>query len=167
MEENKTKTKNLVSLIIPAYNEESSIGSVLDELKETVKDYLHEIIVVNDASTDETSSIVACHKDIMLINNPYKKGYGASLKTGIRSATGSHILTMDSDGQHNPADILRLIEHIDNYDMVVGARSGSDNQEWIRKPGKLILRIVSNYLVNMKIPDVNSGLRLLTVKVSS
>jgi len=164
MEQSNEKQTNLISLVIPVFNEENSIDSVINEIKTTAADYLHEIIIVNDASTDKTASVIEKHKDVVLINHPYNKGYGAALKTGIRQATGSHIITMDADGQHNPADIVRLIEHVDSYDMVVGARSGGENQEWIRKPGKLVLRLVSNYLVGMKIPDINSGLRLVKKK---
>ena len=78
------------------------------------------MIVVNDASSDDTAAIVSNHKYIKLINHPYNKGYGAALKTGVKAATGDYILTMDGDGQHRIRDISKLIEHINEYDMVVG-----------------------------------------------
>jgi glycosyltransferase involved in cell wall biosynthesis len=150
-----------ISLIIPAYNEAEVIGAVLTSLQPYVETYGFEVIVVNDASQDETARVVTDYPFVRLVNHPYNKGYGAALKTGVRAATHEYVLTMDSDGQHRPEDILRLLEHLDGFDMVVGARLDNPNQEWIRKPGKRILSWVANYLSNMKIPDINSGFRLI------
>jgi len=150
-----------ISLVIPAFNEAEVIGAVLASLKSYVETYGFEVIVVNDASQDDTAQVVRNYPYVRLINHPYNKGYGAALKTGVRAATHDYVLTMDSDGQHRPEDILKLLEHLDNFDMVVGARVGNPNQEWIRKPGKRVLSWVANYLSNMKIPDINSGFRLI------
>jgi glycosyltransferase involved in cell wall biosynthesis len=148
-----------ISIIIPAYNEEESISKVIEYLLSLNKNY--EVIVVNDGSTDKTRQEVSNFPCVKLINHPYNKGYGASLKTGVRRASNDYILTIDADGQHRPADILRLLEHIETFDMIVGSREGNTNQDWIRKPGKWVLSWVANYLSNMKIPDINSGLRLI------
>lgn len=114
-----------------------------------------EVIVIDDGSTDRTGELVLEHK-AKLISHPYNKGYGASLKSGIRNASGEVVVMMDSDGQHSGADIDALLEHIDRYDMVVGARKGD---VLVRAPGKKLLSIVANFLSGMKIPDLNSGFR--------
>jgi len=150
-----------VSIVIPAYNEEAAIGNILSSLTKFVEDFGWEVIVVNDASEDRTKEIVQQHKHIKLINNPYNKGYGASLKTGIRITKHAYIVTMDADGQHDPNDIFRLLEYIGEFDMVVGSRENQKTRDWLRIPGKLMLTWTANYLAGMKIPDINSGFRLI------
>jgi glycosyltransferase involved in cell wall biosynthesis len=150
-----------ISVIIPAYNEAENIGKVLKKLKPYVDAHGFEVIVVNDASTDNTAGVVADFSYVKLINQPYNKGYGTALKAGVRYATNDWVLTMDGDGQHRPEDILNLLKHMDMYDMVVGSREGNFNNSCFRKPGKWILSLVANYLSNMKIPDINSGYRLI------
>ena len=150
-----------ISIIIPAYSEAASIGGILERLRPYVDAHGLEIIVVNDGSTDNTAGVVADFSYVKLINQPYNKGYGAALKAGVRHATNDWVLTIDGDGQHRPEDIPGLLEHIENYDMIVGSREDNSKQDWLRKPGKWILGLVANYLSNMKIPDINSGFRLI------
>ena len=151
------------SIVIPTYNEEKAIENTLKELRTylSTKKYQAEIIIINDGSKDQTKKILKNVKGIKLINHPYNKGYGAALKSGLREAISEYIFTMDSDGQHRPADIPKLLEYVKTFDMVVGSRENNPNQGWLRKPGKWILSLVANYLSNMKIPDVNSGFRLI------
>lgn len=144
-----------VSIIIPAYNEEEGLGSTLMELMPLADERGWEVLVIDDGSTDRTGELVLEHK-AKLISHPYNKGYGASLKSGIRNASGEVVVMMDSDGQHSGADIDALLEHIDRYDMVVGARKGD---VLVRAPGKKLLSMVANFLSGMKIPDLNSGFR--------
>lgn len=150
-----------ISVVIPAHNEAEGIGAVLDGLRPYAEAFGFEVIVVDDASTDDTAQVVAGFPFARLIRHTYNKGYGAALKTGVRKATRDYIITIDGDGQHRPEDLPKLLDHIEDYDMVVGSRAGDPNHEWIRKPGKRILTWVANYLVNMKIPDINSGFRLI------
>jgi len=148
-----------LTIVIPAYNEADSIANVVEELKKRYKDY--EIIVVDDGSNDKTYE-VAKETAVKVIRHSHNKGYGASLKTGIRAATADLICTVDADGQHNPDDVRRLFCEIENsnYDMVVGDRTGKSHSLLIRRFGKSILFIVANYLAGRKIPDLNSGLRI-------
>ena len=154
-----------ISIIIPAYNEEEKIKDTLIELNKYLKEnnILTEIIVVNDGSTDQTNKILESIDNIKLINHPYNKGYGASLKTGVKNAQYDWILFYDSDGQHNPRYIKELINNSDGYDMIVGAREGYQGP-FIRQPGKKLLIWTANYLVQKKIPDLNSGFRLIRKK---
>jgi glycosyltransferase involved in cell wall biosynthesis len=144
-----------VTIIIPAYNEEQGLKGTLGKLIPISKNKGWEVIVIDDGSTDYTADVAVRH-GAKLISHPYNKGYGASLKTGIRNAEGGIIVIMDSDGQHDAADIEKLLEHLDQYDMVVGAR---DKNVAVRAPGKILLSMVANYLSGIKIPDLNSGFR--------
>jgi len=150
------------SIIIPIYNEKKSIRSVLKELKKYLKGkkYQTEIIVVNDGSTDQTNKILKNIKDIKLINHPYNKGYGSAIKTGVKNAQHDWVLLYDSDGQHRPEYIEKLIKYTPDYHMIIGARTGYQGP-FSRQPGKKLLRWTANYLAQQKIPDLNSGFRLI------
>lgn len=150
------------SIIIPAYNEEKSIAQVITGLKNFLskEEYDYEIIVVDDGSTDQTNKILKDIKDIKLISHPYNKGYGAAIKTGVKNAQYDWLLFYDSDGQHQPKYIEKLIKYTKRYDMIIGARVGYQGP-LNRQPGKKLLNWVANYLVQQKIPDLNSGFRLV------
>ncbi len=147
--------KRKISVIIPAYNEEDGLEPALSGLMPLAREKGWEVIVVNDGSTDNTGDI-ASKQGAKVISHPQNKGYGASLKTGIRNAEGEIVVIMDSDGQHKADDIERLLEHTDKYEMVVGSRS---KDVLVRAPGKKLLSIVANFLSGVKIPDLNSGFR--------
>ena len=151
--------KDKLSVVIPAYNEEQSIARVIAEIKQSIKDIDYEIIVINDASKDSTASILTKIKDIKVITNPTNKGYGASLKKGIKEANGNYILIIDADETY-PADAIQnLLKSMNKYDMVVGARN-KKYIPFIRKPAKWFLTTLASFLANKKIPDLNSGLRI-------
>ncbi len=150
------------SIIIPAYNEEKAIEHTLKKLKGYLgsKKYQTEIIIINDGSTDQTKRILERTKGIKLINHPYNKGYGASIKTGVSQARHNWILLYDGDGQHRPEYIEKLVKGRKIFDMIIGARTGYKGPI-LRQPGKKLLTWIANYLVQQKIPDLNSGLRLI------
>jgi len=151
-----------VSIIIPAYNEEQGLTVVLSKIKELSLGRNWEIIVVDDCSIDNTSSVTQKFA-VKAIRHPYHKGYGAALKTGIRAAQNEILVFLDGDDQHSPDDISLLLAEIGQYDMVVGRR-GAQAGEWIRKPGKWFLSRVANYLSGVKIPDINCGFRAVKKK---
>ena len=150
-----------LSIIIPAFNEEKAIEDTLKQLIPFAMKNKWNIVVVNDGSSDKTQEIVEKNEYATLINHPHNKGYGAALKTGIRYVQTDLVAFYDSDGQHNPEDLERLVDNFDNYDMLVGQRGKDSYQDWIRKPGKWVLSKVANYLAERKIPDLNSGLRVI------
>jgi len=150
--------KQSLSIIIPAYNEENGINATITKLKAMNKDY--EIIVVDDGSTDNTYKIAKANR-VKIIRHPYNKGYGAALKTGIREASANLVLFIDADNQHSPDDIPELVKYADTYDMVVGARTGSSDMSLFRRFGRKIFNALANYLAEMKIPDLNSGFRVV------
>ena len=157
-----------VSIIIPAFNEEKSIKEVIQKIQNTLSslNIEYEIIVIDDCSADNTLKRVEELKDIKVIRHSKNSGYGAALKTGIKNSKYETLIITDADGTYPDNIIPSLIEHSNNHDMVVGARTGEDvNIAFIRKPAKWFLNKLANYLVQEKIPDLNSGLRLLKKQI--
>lgn len=154
---NKIKT----SIIVPVFNEEEVIEEVIASLKKYLSEAC-EIIVVNDGSTDKTRELLEKIADIRIIHHLENRGYGAALKSGIKKSQGEYILIIDADGSYPPESISELINQKDYYDMVVGARTNYQRQiPTLRKPAKWILNQLANYLTKTKIPDLNSGLRII------
>lgn len=153
---------NSVSVIIPAYNEENGIVGVINDIELLMNENTiqHEIIIVDDGSTDNTAEKVNS-TNARLIKHQRNKGYGAALKTGIKASAHPLVAIIDADGTYPIKYLIRLVENIDNYDMIVGARTGNNvNIPLIRKPAKWALNKLANFLTNYQIPDLNSGLRL-------
>lgn len=147
-----------ISVIIPAYNEETGIQSTLESLVAGKYHEKYEIIVVDDGSDDRTKEICESFP-IRVVSHTVNKGYGAALKTGIRKATADKVVFMDSDGQHNPKYLDQLVEMLDDYEMVIGCRTEDSFQVSNRKAGKKLIRIIGEFLVEQKLPDYNSGFR--------
>jgi len=144
------------SVVIPAFNEAASIASVVGDLRRAGS--WNEILVVDDGSTDDTGA-QASAGGATVIRHPYNKGNGAAVKTGIRHATGACILIVDADGQHRPADAVRLVAQLDAYDLVVGARSTGSQATAARRIGNSFLNWMASYLTERPIPDLTSGFR--------
>lgn len=150
-----------ISIIIPAFNEEEVIGSVVKSIHSAFPD--SEIIVVNDGSTDNTAGKIA-ESRVIVFNHDYNLGYGAALKTGISKSHNECIVITDADCTYPNERIPELIKIFQegNYDMVVGARIGEKVKiPLIRKPAKWMINRLANYLSGTKIPDLNSGLRVM------
>jgi len=149
------------TIVIPAFNESACIAGVLRQLQSALREngVQSEIIVVDDGSTDGTSEQAEHISGVRVIRHPENKGYGAAIKTGFRAAHTEWCITYDADSQHTPDLLLSLLPHCTEPNhMVVGMRTGYKGP-WIRQPGKRLLQWVANYLVQRKIPDLNSGLR--------
>jgi glycosyltransferase involved in cell wall biosynthesis len=142
--------------VIPAFEEAAAIGAVVRALRAAAE--WREVLVVDDGSADETAR-VAADAGARVIRHPYNKGNGAAVKTGIRNAAGRYLLVMDADGQHSPDDALRLIRDLGEYDLVVGARTGSGQASTARQVGNNMLNWLASYLTGRPIPDLTSGLR--------
>jgi glycosyltransferase involved in cell wall biosynthesis len=145
-----------VSVVVPAFNESASIGPLVSGLQRAGG--WREIIVVDDGSSDDTGARAAA-AGARVIRHPYNKGNGASVKTGIRSAGGTFILILDADGQHRPGDAARLVAKLDEYDLVVGARSSATQAGSTRRAGNAVLNRLASYLTEQHIPDLTSGFR--------
>lgn len=149
-----------VSIVIPAKDEEQGLALTLPRLRDEYPDV--EVIVVNDGSTDRTEEVCREH-GVTVISHPYSKGNGAAIKTGARAASGKFIVFMDGDGQHDPADIQRLLYKIDEgYDMVVGARGGlGDQASLARWSANSLYNWLASWMVNRRIDDLTSGFRVV------
>ncbi len=147
-----------VSIVIPAFNEESAIRHGLDRIIEMKFHEIYEVIYIDDGSTDKTFDIISEYP-VKCYRHFVNKGYGAALKTGIRKAKGEKIVILDSDGQHDPKYIETLINMLESYDMVIGERTSDSFQVKRRQSGKQLIRLVGEHLVEQKLPDYNSGFR--------
>jgi len=155
--------KGKISIIIPAFNEEAAIAVVIKDIKDNMVSgkYGYEIIVVDDASEDQTPK-AASGENIKVITHEYNRGYGASIKSGIKNSSGEFIAIIDGDGSYTGKDLLSLTEHLEENDMVVGARTKRGAKElFLRKIAKFFLVRLASYIVERKIPDLNSGLRIM------
>jgi len=118
----------------------------------------YEVIVVDDGSTDSTASI-ALNYNVKVVKHGINKGYGASLKTGIRRSTCDKVMMLDSDGQHDPVYLDTISSMLDDVEMVIGERNSESFQVSNRKSGKWLIRKTGEFLVDQPLPDFNSGLR--------
>lgn len=147
-----------VSIILPAYNEGQVIGTIIDKIV-AVAGSDWEIIVVDDGSSDDTAARAA-RDGVRVVRHPYNKGNGAAVKTGLREATGNVVCLMDADGQHDPAQIDSLLQQLDTYDLVIGARHDGGGAGGIfRRLGNAFYNRLASYLSNQKVLDLTSGFR--------
>jgi glycosyltransferase involved in cell wall biosynthesis len=144
------------SVVIPAFNEGPTIGQVVRALHD--QGPWHEIIVVDDGSSDQTGTHAAA-AGATVLRHPYNKGNGASVKTGIRHASGEFVLIVDGDGQHQPSDAPRLVARLGEYDLIVGARSSLTQASGARRIGNGVLNWLAGYLTGRSVPDLTSGFR--------
>ena len=146
-----------ISIILPAKNEADSLRTLLPRLRQLYPE--EEIIVVNDGSVDNTAEI--CNQNhVRVVSHVYSMGNGAAIKTGARNATGDILIFMDADGQHDPADINRLIEKLDaGFDMAVGARQTDTHASLSRRVGNSIYNRLASWMTGYPIEDLTSGFR--------
>ena len=152
------ENKPRFSVIIPAYNEAEGLKNLLSKMVSDGYHQKYEIIIVDDGSTDGTGEIAATFP-VRVAHHSSNKGYGASLKTGIRKANGDYVITMDSDGQHDPKYLTKISGLLEDFEMVIGTRSAASHQVKTRQAGKRVIRWIGEYLVEQKLPDYNSGFR--------
>jgi glycosyltransferase involved in cell wall biosynthesis len=145
-----------VSVVIPAMNEQQVIRGVVSRLLAEAP--WREVIVVDDGSTDGTAA-EAASAGARVLRHPYNKGNGAAVKTGIRHATGEFLLILDADGQHPPENARRIVNHLGDYDLVVGSRQSSTHATFARRVGNSFLNGLAAYLTGRPIPDLTSGFR--------
>ena len=156
--------KSKVSVILPAYNEEAILGNVLTELLESFKTWDIErpqLIVVNDGSKDATGQIASGFKEVHVINHRKNKGYGASIRSGMREAKGDILVWYDSDGQHRPEDLYKVIQKMqdEKSDYCIGIRDKNSYQDKTRLVGKKVLKWILTLITKERLRDYNSGLR--------
>lgn len=153
----------MLSIIVPAYNEEKSIYDTINEIQIILKKKKveNEIIIVNDASKDNTESELKKLTGLKIITNLVNLGYGGSIKKGIVASSYDLICIIDADGTYPAGEIPNLLNLINDADMVIGARKGKIRKiPVIRKPIKWLLNRFASFISGYNIPDLNSGLRI-------
>jgi glycosyltransferase involved in cell wall biosynthesis len=148
-----------VVAVIPAYNEESTIGKIIKETKK----YVDDIIVVDDGSRDKTRDI-ALKEGVKVVSHTHNMGLGAALRHGFRVAIkmdADVIITLDADGQHVPSDIPKLLKKIEEgYDFVLGERD-LKKYPLVKKIGNFILNFLTNLISGTTLHDTESGFRAI------
>lgn len=161
-----------LSIILPVYNEQKAIEETISQLSQVKKniEFDVEIILINDGSNDRTEVILRklSQEDFLVIHHPRNLGYGAALKTGVRAAKYAYIAITDADNTYPNDRIPEFFHKVleKDIDMMVGARTGKSVKiSLIRKLAKWILTKTANYLANARIPDINSGFRIMKKEV--
>lgn len=150
---------NRLSIILPAKNEAPALAELLPRLRAEQPEA--EIIVVDDGSSDDTRAICSNHS-VQCLSSPYSMGNGAAIKRGARAAIGEILVFMDGDGQHDSADITRLLTKLDEgYDMVVGARDWSSQAGVGRGLANTLYNWLATRMTGHDVADLTSGFRVV------
>tara|TARA_Y100000591_G_scaffold285229_1_gene267380 strand:- start:1979 stop:2848 length:870 start_codon:yes stop_codon:yes gene_type:complete len=156
-----------LSFVIPVFNEEETIKKVILDIQKKCAQIReidkYEILIIDDNSTDQSQKIISEFKEIKYLKNLNNFGYGFSLKKGIRSSNFSNIVILDGDGTYPIESLDKLINQYNKgYDLVIGKRTGKNlNLSPFKKPMRMILKFIVEYATGTKIPDINSGFRII------
>lgn len=160
------------SVVLPVYNEEKIVSTTIRNLIALFQrmDMDWEVIPVDDGSKDNSYDVLKSLAEeypgaLRVVRHPYNKGNGATIKTGIKTATGDVIICMDSDGQHDPEDILRMLPYLGEYDLIVGARPFRNDGTWYRNLANRFYNGLASKLTDFKIEDLTSGFRIFKADV--
>ena len=146
-----------LSLILPAKNEAAALRDLLPRLRAAQPEA--EVIVVDDGSTDQTVELCREH-GVTCLSSPYSMGNGAAIKRGARHAHGDILIFMDADGQHDPADVARLLGVLEQgYDMAVGARDWSSQAGVGRGLANSFYNWLASRMTGHRVEDLTSGFR--------
>jgi len=160
-----------LSIIVPVYNEENSIDSTFSVINDTLSksNINYEVIAIDDGSIDSSLEQLKDKKFIKIAKHESNKGYGASIKTGLRLAKFDSICITDADGTYPNKKIVELFDIYMKKDlsMLVASRTGNNvSYPFIKKIPKFFIIKLANYITNHKIPDINSGLRIFDKKLA-
>ena len=167
---------NVLSIVIPAYNEERAIAQIIERtlairprLQEVGVDM--ELLVVDDGSRDRTAEIAACYPEVRLIRHTVNQGYGAALKTGFNHARGDLLGFLDADGTYPPEYFPELCQVAlqEGADLVIGSRmSGAESEmPLVRRVGNILFAGLVSILGNHRVRDSASGMRVIRREVLS
>jgi len=151
-----------VSIVLPVFNEIEHLDEELERIRDAMEasQYRYEIIVVDDASSDGSTERLQAIPWIRLIAFRSNRGPGAARKIGTEAAHGEIVVWSDVDMSYPNDEMPRLVDALDGYDQVVGARTSEEGSHKLaRVPAKWLIRRLAEWLSNTKIPDLNSGFR--------
>ncbi len=158
-------TSDLLSIIVPVYNEEENVGLLTQKIHESLEGYHYELIYIDDFSTDQTKKVIRDMKDPKVVLVELKKNYGQSLAlaAGIDTAKGEYIITMDGDLQNDPSDIPSMLDIAVNeeYDVVTGIRQKRQDSIFKTFPSK-IANFLIRRTVKLDIKDNGCALKVFT-----
>src|SRR5262245_33707160 len=152
-----------VSLVIPAYNEEASIAAVVAKAADVLRScgVEFEVIVIDDGSGDRTGALARA-AGARVVSHPHNRGYGNSLKSGIQAARYEDVIICDADESYPLEQLPLLLADADRYQMVVGARQGAFFRgSFFKRIGRALQLGLVRFAVGTKVPDANSGFRLI------
>lgn len=158
----------IVTVLVPCYNEEDAVAETIEKLDSALAPLDNfQILAIEDGSEDNTlqvlESLLPRYPRLGVVQHDRNRGYGAALKTGMREAASDLIAIIDADGTYPIGDLPKLVDIAieKNLDMVVGARTGENvTYSTLRKIPKFFLHKWINWIVNARIPDINSGMRV-------
>jgi len=160
--------KQSLSVVLPIYNEEELVSDLVLGIVHVLMEQKisFEVVAVDDGSSDDTLNTLRALKRshpqyLTVVRHLHNRGNGAALRTGIRVARGDIVVTMDSDGQHAPEDILKLITNIPPYDLVIGARGASYKGSWSRGMANRFYNWFASWLSRTEVKDLTSGFRAM------
>lgn len=162
-----------VVVTIPAFNEETTIGKVISDIKSTMKGtkYKYEVLVVNDGSTDKTAE-VAKKAGAIVFSHPRNYGLAETFRTELQKCIDMKadiIVHTDADGQYRAADIPKLLKEIENgNDLVLGDRFAGriESMPWLKRCGNKAFSRVISKIINYKVNDCQTGFRAFTREVA-
>ena len=154
-----------LTIIIPAYNEAESLPVFLPEVLKFCVQHDFRLIVVNDGSKDDTADVLSefsGHEALTVVTHKVNRGYGGAIKSGIKAARTTYVITIDADGQHDLNDVVSLRDRMleSGADMVVGSRMAHKDASVYRGIGKRLIRWFARILLPIHIKDINSGIKI-------
>jgi dolichol-phosphate mannosyltransferase len=156
---------NELSVVVPVRNEEGNVASLIGEIDAVLKHMTHEIIYVDDGSTDATynhlKALQTQYKQLKIVRHAQSCGQSTAVRTGVIFARYDWVATLDGDGQNDPADIVKLIAAVaDGVDLVGGNRRASRRDTWIKRISSVIANTLRSKMLRDDTPDTGCGLKL-------
>lgn len=154
-----------LSVVVPVRNEEDNVARLIAEVDVALKHIAHEIIYVDDGSTDNTynrlKSLQAQFQQLKIVRHVHSCGQSTAVRTGVKAAQYDWVATLDGDGQNDPADIPKLLAAVsDGVELVGGNRRASRRDTWIKRISSVIANTVRAKMLNDDTPDTGCGLKL-------
>ncbi len=155
----------ILSVVVPVRNEQDNVAPLIAEIDAALKGFTHEIVYVNDGSTDEThvrlQQLKTHYPQLRIVRHANSCGQSTAVRSGVKAAKYDWVATLDGDGQNDPADIPKLIEALEEGVWLVGGnRRKSRRDTWIKRMSSVIANTVRSKMLRDDTPDTGCGLKL-------